>query len=218
VTTPQIRKLTVFYDKGLPSLGFMCIRPKTTDFLRPHTTENKMASIPVRAAAQAPHRRSVPPPSRPLPQGVVDHAYRYTLAQRIHCLVLLTEGFSAAIIEKKTGVKKRQQRNIRKKAYKRGFRPDEDSRILKSYIINSARSGRPKEISEDKENALFAVVRGNRSGREKSSEVLIYKQGISCSSALRILRKHRLSCVKPTTKPGLTAVIRKIRYKWALAY
>jgi hypothetical protein len=66
VTTPQIRKLTVFYDKGL-SLGFIYIRPKTTDFLRPYTTENKMASIPVRAAAQTPHRRSVPPPSRPLP-------------------------------------------------------------------------------------------------------------------------------------------------------
>jgi hypothetical protein len=130
-----------------------------------------MASIPIRAAAQAPYRRSVPPPSRLLPQGVVDNAYRYTLAQRTHCLVLLTEGFSAAIIEKKTGVKERQQRNIRKKAFERGFRPDEDPQILKSYVIDSARSGRPKEISEDKENTLLVAVRSNRSGREKSSEV-----------------------------------------------
>jgi hypothetical protein len=138
---------------------------------------------------------------------VVDHVYRYTLAQRIHYLVLLTEGFSAAIIKKKTGIKERQQRNIRKKAYKRGFRPDKDPRILKNYIIDSARLSQPKEISEDKEEALLAVIRSNHSGREKLSEVLAYEQGISYTLALRILRKHGLSCVKPTTKPGLTIII-----------
>jgi hypothetical protein len=81
VTTPQIGKLSVFYVKGLPSLGFMCIRPKITDFLRPHTSEIKMASIPVRAAARAPQRPSSPP--RPLPQDIIDRGHRYTLAQRI---------------------------------------------------------------------------------------------------------------------------------------
>jgi hypothetical protein len=56
-----------------------------------------MASIPIRAAAQVSHRS----PPGPLPQGVVDHGYRYTLVQRVHCLILLTEGWSVADIEKK---------------------------------------------------------------------------------------------------------------------
>src|SRR5947207_4517431 len=143
-----------------------------------------MASIPIRAAAQASHR------PRPLPQGVVDHGHRYTLVQRVHCLVLVTEGYSVAEIEKKTGVSERSQRAIRKKAYDRGFRPEEDPRILESYVIDGVKSGRPKEILKDKEEALLAAVRSDRSGREKSSEVLAYEQGISQSSALRILQSN----------------------------
>ena len=46
-------------------------------------------------------------PSRPLPQDVADSGYRYTLVQRVHCLVLATEGYSVTEIERKTGVLKR---------------------------------------------------------------------------------------------------------------
>jgi transposase len=121
-------------------------------------------------------------------------------------------------IERKTGVSERSQRAIRKKAYDRGFRPEEDPRILESYVIDGIKSGRPKEISKDKEEALLAAVRSDRSGREKSSEVLGYEQDISQSSALRILKNNGLTNVKPTTKPGLTAAMRKIRFEWALAH
>jgi len=174
-----------------------------------------MASIPIRAASQASHRS--PPRPRPLPQGIIDHGHRYTLVQRIHCLVLITEGFSVAEIEKKTGVSERSQWAIRKKAYDRGFRPEEDPRILESYVIG-VKSGRPKEISKDTEEALLAAVRNDRSSREKSSEVLAYEQNISQSSALRILKSNGLNNVKPITKPGLTKAIQKIRFEWALAY
>jgi hypothetical protein len=126
-----------------------------------------MANVPIRAAALASHR-----PPRPLPQGVVDHGYRYTLVQRVHYLILLTEGYSVVDIEKKTGVSERSQRAIRKKAYDRGFRPEEDPRILESYVIDGVKSGRPKEILKDKEEALLTAVRSDRSEREKSSEVL----------------------------------------------
>jgi hypothetical protein len=155
-------------------------------------------------------------PPRPLPQDVSDYSYRYTLVQRIHCLVLATEGYSATEIERKTGISQRSQQAIRKKAYDRGFRPEEDPRILESYVIDGKRSGRPKEILEDTEKALLASVREDRSGREKSSEVLAYEQGISQSSALRILHSNRLTNVKPTTKPGLTPAMRKIRLEWCL--
>src|SRR2546423_1432436 len=109
-----------------------------------------MASIPIRAAAQASHRssphlfrspsrpppRPSRPPLRPLPQDIVDSGYRYTLVQRVYYLVLVTEGYSVAEIEKKTGVSERSQWAIRKKAYDRGFRPEEDPRILELYIID----------------------------------------------------------------------------------
>jgi transposase len=80
-------------------------------------------------------------------------------------------------------------------------------------VIDGERSGRPKEITKDQEDALLSAVRINRAGKEKSSEVLAYKQGISYSSALRILHKNGLNNMKPTTKPGLTTAMRKIRYK-----
>jgi hypothetical protein len=80
-----------------------------------------------------------------------------------------------AEIEKKTGVSERLQRAIRKKAYDRGFRPEENPRILKLYVIDGVRSGRPKEILKDKEEALLAAVRSNRLDKEKLSEVLTYK-------------------------------------------
>jgi hypothetical protein len=146
-----------------------------------------MASVPIRATAQASHR----PPPRPLPQGVVDHGYRYTLVQRVHCLVLLIEGYSVAEIGTKTGVSERSQRAIRKKAYDHRFRPEEDPRILESYAIDGVKSGRPKEILKGKEEALLAAVRSDRSGREKSSEVLAYEQDISQIFSLAYPQKQR---------------------------
>jgi hypothetical protein len=94
------------------------------------------------------------PPARPLPQGVIDHGNRYTLAQRIQCLTLMTEGFSPVHIEQRTGVKERSQRNIRKKAFERGFRPDEDPRILESYVVDSDRPGRPKKVATEEGERL----------------------------------------------------------------
>ena len=72
-------------------------------------------------------------------------------------------------------------KNIRKQS-------EEDSRILESYVIDGMKSGRPKEMLKDKEDAPLAAVRNDHLGREKSSEVLAYKQDISPSSALRILQ------------------------------
>jgi len=55
------------------------------------------------------------------------------------------------------------------------------------------------------------MVRVNRAGREKSSEVLAYELDISYSSVLRMLHKGGMTNVKPTTKPGLTVAMRTIR-------
>ena len=93
----------------------------------------------------------------------------------------MTEGLWPAEMEKKTGVKPRTQRAI-KKAQDRGYNPDEDPRILESYVVDDVRPGRPRVISEDQKEELLSMVRVNRAGREKSSEVLAYELDISYSS------------------------------------
>lgn len=142
---------------------------------------------------------------RPLPQDAVDHGVRYSLVQRIQALTLLAEGFSTAAVFAKTGMPERSAQRLKKKAYERGFRPEEDPRILEAYVEDGKKSGRPKTITEAVEQRLLANVREDRSGREKSSEVLAYEVNISRASALRILKKHGLTCVIPTRKLGLTA-------------
>jgi hypothetical protein len=160
-----------------------------------------MASHAARAHAFA--GRQNPAVPRPLPQSVVDRGHRYGIAQRVQCLTLQVEGFSWKDIEAKTGVKQPAQSAIKKRAFQRGFRPEQDPRILEYYVEDGARSGRPKEITSEIEQRLLDSNSADRSDREKSSEVLAYECGISRSSALQILHKHSLLSVKPTRKPGL---------------
>ena len=90
-----------------------------------------------------------PPPPRPLPQDVIDHGHRYSLAARIHCFALRAEGYSGQDIDKKTGVSQTSQSRIWKKALERGFRPQEDPRILVHYVEDGSRPGRPRNISPE---------------------------------------------------------------------
>jgi hypothetical protein len=216
-----LRSLCIYVD-SFPSLDFAGFKPRNADFKRPSahiagmaSTTHNQSQRPSPSARPPPAR---PPPARPLPQDATDNGNRYTLVQRVQCLTLIVEGRSVVYIEQKTGVKKRTQNYIRKRAFDRGFNPDEDSRILKSYVVDSNRSGRPKEISVEQEERLLLAVRKDRSGREKSSEVLTYESNMSYSSALRILHKYRLSCVKPTIKSGLIPIMKKIRLEWCLAH
>jgi transposase len=180
-----------------------------------------MASSVARAHARADHQNTTsraPPPPRPLPRDVVDRGHRYTIAQRVQCLTLLAEGFSGREVEKRTDVKPSAQSHIKKRARDRGFRPEEDPRILNYYVEDGERSGRPKEITLEIEQRLLDSNKADRAGREKSSEVLADECGISYSSALRILHKYGLSNVKPTRKPGLNAHQRAARLAFCLGH
>jgi hypothetical protein len=61
----------------------------------------------------------------------------------------MTEGEWPAEIEKKIDVKPRTQRAIRKKTEDRGYNLNKDPRILKLYVINNIRPGRPRVISKN---------------------------------------------------------------------
>ena len=80
-------------------------------------------------------------------------------------------------------------------------------------MVDNIRSGRPRVISKDQEEALLSMIRVNRADREKSSKVLAYELGVNYSSILRILYKEGMTNIKPITKPDLIIVIRIIRLK-----
>jgi len=123
--------------------------PKNADF----ETEYSQNNASMRASGQA--RKPTP---HPVPQDFIDHGNRYSLAQRIQCLTLIVEGFSPADIEKKINVKPYTQQYLKKKAYERGFQSEVDPCILKHYIIDKARSGRPKEILDSVEEELLINI------------------------------------------------------------
>lgn len=130
----------------------------------------------------------------------------------------MTEGCPLKLVTQKTGITERTLYRIKKTAAERGFRPEEDPRILEAYVEDAERCGRPQTITEAIQAKLLAGVREDRNGREKSSEVLAYEVGISRRSALRILKAHGLTNVKPTRKPGLTVAMRLARLKFALEH
>jgi hypothetical protein len=104
--------------------------------------QSPMASAAVRAYGRSDRRNPTPqrnplppsspppprpsPPPRPLPADVIDRGHRYTISQRVQCLTLLVEGFSQKEVEQRTGVKRPAQTYIKKRAFKRGFRPEVD--------------------------------------------------------------------------------------------
>jgi hypothetical protein len=144
----------------------------------------------------------IPPPSQAtkLPRP------HYSPILRAQCLTLLVEEYSYRGIEEKLGIPKSTQTGIKQRAFACGFCPEQDLRILDHYVEDGARSGRLKEISPAREQHLIDSVKLDRAGKEKSSEVLAYDYIMSRLSALRILRSHGLSKVKPIRKPGLNAV------------
>ena len=134
----------------------------------------------------------------------VSKSIRHSIGCRIQALTLLFEGFKADFIKQKTDLSPRAQQRLRKKENERGFRPEEDPRILEKYMVDGKRTGRLKTVTKATEQALLASAKKDQSGREKSSEVLAYELNIPLSAALRILKKHNLRPVKATRKPGFS--------------
>jgi len=186
--------------------------------LRPIEPGDGQRSVMSSSIALSYRRTAGPRAARPIPEGHIDRGNRYSLAQRVQALTLLSEGFSIKQVESKLRIPARTVRNIRQKAHDRGYRPEEDPRILEHHVEDGLHPGRPKEIDSSVEIRLLDSVRKDRNGREKSSEVLAYEAGISPASALRILQKYGLTNVKPTRKPGLNKAQKAARFAFCHAH
>jgi transposase len=171
-----------------------------------------------RARWVRPEGHEGPRAPRPVPLETIDHGVRYTVAQKIQALTLLSSGFSSKYASDQTGIPVRTINRINVEARKRGYEPEKDPRILEAYVIDAPRSGRPKTVTEAVEQSLLANVRADRNGREKSSEYLAYEVNISRRSVCRVLAAHGLKAVKPTRRPLLTDSMKAARLRFALAH
>ena len=84
---------------------------------------------------------------RPVPQEAAaagDHGTRYSIAQRVQALTLLSLGYSSKQVEAWLKIPDRTCRRILEKAKERGYDPLVDPRILDHHVEDGKGSGRPK--------------------------------------------------------------------------
>lgn len=150
---------------------------------------------------------------------------KYSIAARVQALTLLYCTVGPASKQKydwiylMTGVKPRTQQDIARKAKERGYDPQKDLRIKDEYVAESKRSGRlVTAVTEENIDKIISLVRKDRNGREKSSEMLAFETGISPRSALRCLKKGKMRKVKPYYKPALAQICKEKRLKWCLEH
>jgi transposase len=186
-----------------------------------------MSSISHNAAEQARERESKrvrkpqqPPLVKPLTeeQAKRNTGINYDICARTQALSLLAFGLPTSAVEDVVGIPARTLRNILEKAKKRGFDPTKDQKILLHYVEDGERTGRPREIDDDRKEALIKAVQSDRSNRSKSSEVIAYEHGISTSSALIVLHENGFNSVKKTTKPGLNEDQKTARLAWCIVH
>ena len=186
-----------------------------------------MASVSHTAAEQAKERESnrirrknEPLLAKPLTedQSIGNVGIRYDICARTQALTLLAFSMPTRVIEDAIGIPQRTLRNILAKAKERGFEPDKDQKILLHYVEDGVKSGRPREINEDKKMELIEAVQSDRNNRQKSSEVLAYEHGISTSSTLRVLHENDFNSVKKTTKPRLNETQKAAQLQWCIVH
>ena len=85
--------------------------------------------------ARAPAYR---PTARPLPEDIMYRGHRYSIAQRVQCVTLMSLGLPAAEASKLCGIPDHSCRNIWKKACDKGYDPQRDPKILRPLCARQA--------------------------------------------------------------------------------
>jgi len=151
-------------------------------------------------------------------------APKLDIATRASILALKSKfgGKTTAQVAAQLGISERTVNKVFARACERGFDANQDPfHIEDQYIVDAPRSGRPTKQTEATQEAVFAQVRKDRFGREKScADIAGYlsQEGIEISytTVWKILKKEGFKKTKPTRKPGLTKQMRKERLKFCL--
>ena len=113
-------------------------------------------------------------------------------------------------IKKTTDICARTQKEIRRKTIERGFNPNIDRfQILSEHLIDTPQSGRSASAFNPKHTRqIIEIVTKDKSGREKSREIIAFECESSVSRQLvyRMLKISGFKKVKKSTKSGLNNV------------
>lgn len=143
----------------------------------------------------------------------------YSVAQRSQVVTLVfLANMKPPEVADLLGIPKKSVYNIINRAKSAGYDPAVNALVDDCHIVDKVRSGRPKVVTPEIEASILANLTKDRSGREKSVEVLAFEAGISESSCLRLLKFLSFNKCKPTWKPGLTEDMRKKRLAFALSH
>ena len=141
-----------------------------------------------------------------------------TIAQRIQALALVEHGIAAKMVQAVTGVSTRSISALKIKARQRGYDPAV-SRVLEvEYIEDAPRSGRPKKVTPEVEQAILNNVVQDRNSREKSSAMIGFDHKLSSTTILRTLKQNGFRPCKSTKKPGLDSIMKEARLQFCLRY
>lgn len=139
-----------------------------------------------------------------------------SIALRAQALALLEAGLPIEFIRYKTELSDSTIYRIRRVAKERGYDPTNSPVFKDEYFEDAKRSGRPKILDEETEQAMLGYVETDRAGREINTYALGNAFGVSKDTAWRTLRRYDYRKRKPTWKPGLTEEMRAARLQFAL--
>ena len=141
-----------------------------------------------------------------------------TIAQRIQALALVEHGIAAKIVQAMTGVSTRSISALKTKARQRDYDPAVSPVLKVEYMEDAPRSGRPKKVIPDVEQAILNNVVQDRNSREKSSAMIGFNHKLSSTTMLRTLKQNRFRPCKSTKKPGLDSIMKEARLQFCLRY
>jgi hypothetical protein len=107
---------------------------------------------------------------------------------------------------------------LRKQARARRFDLEVSTQLKLEYVQDAPRSGAPKKLTPEIEEAIKEAVRRDRYGREKSCAELAAPFNLSANIIFLCLRNAGFRNVKSTMEPGLSAAMMKARLQFCLRY
>lgn len=134
---------------------------------------------------------------------------------KIQALTLSYAGVPVIEISKITGISRSQIYKLRTKAEERGYNAIVNPILRLEHVVDAPRSGRPKEMTEEKTAELVSLVSKTRDTREYSLEEIALVMHTSSSTIHRVLKKLGYNKYKPTMKPGLTEAMKTARFLFA---
>src|SRR5450432_4245561 len=103
---------------------------------------------------------------------------RYDIAQRAQAVTLLVIGSPYDYITTQTGISKRQVQYYLATAKSRGYNPEVSIILKDEYLQDGTRSGRPRKVDLEEEQALIQSIKRDRYTREKTSTEFGYEHNI----------------------------------------